>query len=1010
MVDYTKQSLEKVLSDPQTVAINRLATRSYYLPERSQCLNGRWDFRYDDSPSCAPTPEQLVDFETSLEVPGHWQLQGYGCPNYTNVQYPFNVNVPHPPTKNPTGTYRRYFEVPRGWSVEEFQLRLRFEGVDCCYHVFLNGLLVGYSEGSRNSAEFDITDYLRQGQNELWVQVYQWGCSSYIEDQDQWWLSGIFRDVWLLAFPTKGFIENFKVETDLDASYDNSDLKVTVDVNSTNIEALNLLITLNGDEGNLVIDWSLSLTDNKVFKTFTVTSPRKWTAEDPYLYNMVIKLTGKNGTLCSVKSSVGFRKVEMLDGKLKVNGRPILLRGVNRHDHHPEYGRAVPLEFIERDLKLMKQHNINAIRNSHYPNRPELYELANKYGFWIFEEADLECHGFFECVRRPIDASDDVEYKNGKRELFQVAKLFTSDNPDWENAYVDRAVQMVGRDRNHPCVIVWSLGNEAFFGRNHFSMAKKIRQLDSTRPLHYEGDLDAEATDMYSRMYPLFETMLLFANQHDKPLVLCEYGHAMGNGPGLIRQYQELFYQYPQFQGGFIWEWNNHGIKTQINGDVVYAYGGDFGEPVHDGVFCMDGLVNSKHDPTPGLVEYKKVIEPIVVEFLNGSIVIKNTFDFIDLGQFDAHYYYVGYERLSSRVLQRGPLQVPTIKSHNEAIIPIPPRSFKHEGKVILNVEFTTTRGTESVPLGHLVAWGQHEVVDSLQQKLLQLISATSLVVTNSDRMVLVEGQGLDWKLDKLNGSMLSLTLDSVQVFKTGPNCLSFWRSEINNDKSEDGPYWKKFGLHQMTSNVTEVRVERNDLIIVELEIGPPVSSWRFKCRQEYSFQNNQMLVVTRLVPEGFNIDSIPKYLPRVGYQWTLSEGLDQVKWLGRGPGESYADKKESQRIDIHNSAFSDLDYSYDYPQENGNHEDTEWLAIEHSDSKKLVVMQMDGKFGFKCSDQFGVDEAEHPRDICSGDKYVRLDYKQHGVGTAACGPGVLPQYQFLLFKEIEFTTSISIL
>lgn len=983
-MSYTLESLDAVISDPKVVQVNRLPTRSYHLPETKLCLNGKWDFDYALRPELAPTPLDLVVFTNTITVPGHWQLQGYGKPNYTNVQYPFNVNVPYPPRNNPVGTYRRVFKLPH-WH-HSGHLRLRFEGVDCTYHVFLNGTWIGYSEGSRNGAEFDITDVILDGQNELWVRVYQWASSSYIEDQDQWWLSGIFRDVWILGFP-ECFIADHTIVTDLDSQYINATLHLLMLVEGP--EALigdSIIEVLLKDASHTLVARNIEVQQRRISCTFDVKSPKKWSAEDPYLYGLTISYSGS-----TISQQVGFRKVEMKHGLLQVNGRPILLRGVNRHDHHPEFGRAVPDEYIQRDLQLMKQHNINAIRTSHYPNQHVLYTMANRYGFWVFDEADLECHGFFEAVRRPVDGSDDVEYRDGKLDLFKVAAEFTSNNPDWENAYVDRAVQLVKRDINEPCVIVWSLGNEAFLGCNHTAMASKIRALDSTRPLHYEGDLQASITDMYSRMYPLLDTMLQFAATTDKPLVLCEYAHAMGNGPGLLQQYQELFYRYSQFQGGFVWEWNNHGIKQIVNGSTQYAYGGDFQEPVHDGEFCMDGLVNSVHEPTPGLMEYKKAIEPIVVKFEDG-IVIYNKFDFIDLLGFYCQYVVKLYNGTRVNVIAEGRLDLPDIPLQSSAKVAIP-KFDSNSGALILTVAFYTKEDVGLLPANHLISWGQQ----ILQEYQPPVLSWSQMAVSKITKRTIELNCGASLVIfDRYEGTISLWTCNGRSMITAGINNLTFYRDWTNNDSFEDGPYWKKFGLDRMIHETKSVDFD-GSTATVRLTFGPAALSWRLQVTQKYSIGEAAVIIETRLKPEGFTKECVPTFLPRLGYQFGIPV-CQEVTWLGRGPGESYLDKKESQRFDVHHCLFKQLDYAYEYPQENGNHEDTTWVLLDNG-----LYVTLDKSFGFKASDEYDVLRATHPNGIQHGDPYLRLDYKQHGVGTDICGPGVLDQFRFELGDEIVF-------
>lgn len=513
---------------------------------RAQCLSGTWKFHVSKSPLEGPSNFFNRGFDISgfddIQVPGMWQCQGHGQgPQYTNVQYPWPVDPPNVPLEyNECGRYVTNFRISKEFA-EESQLRLRFEGVDSSFTVWLNGKEVGYSQGSRNPSEFDITDLVEldtpEG-NTLAVEVYQRCNGSYIEDQDQWWLSGIFRDVYLHSFP-KVHLCDFQVETQLDDMYQDAILGVKVEMSSESLVEMKIL-----DSGREIAKASKNFRPG-VPDDFEIpiARPKKWTAETPYLYDLVLDF-GK-----VISHRVGFRKTKLLDGVFHVNGYPIKIRGVNRHEHHPDTGRTVPFEFLKHDLTLMKFYGLNAIRTSHQINDVRLYELADELGLWILDEADLECHGFDEIgLNKPAS--------------------YISDNPNWEAAYVDRAVQMVQRDKNFTCIILWSLGNESFYGQNHQVMYDAIRRIDTTRLIHYEGDQDAKTADIYSRMYPSVNVVIDMANdvcvKTNKPLVLCEYIHAMGNGPGAIKEYIDVFYQYPRLMGGFLWEWANHVRQTSI--------------------------------------------------------------------------------------------------------------------------------------------------------------------------------------------------------------------------------------------------------------------------------------------------------------------------------------------------------------------------------------------------------------------------------------------------------------
>jgi beta-galactosidase len=680
--------------NPRIFQRNRLPARFYYLPETSLCLNGTWDFNYAPSPLHAPEPIaslgpnksviesaiettssddegqslSMLDLRdsptpewTTITVPGHWQLQGHGHPHYTNVVFPFPACPPYVPSENPTGTYRRSFQVPSRWK-KSSQLRLRFDGVDSAYHVWLNGVEVGYSQGSRNPAEFDVSSIVKRDEiNDLFVRVYQWSDGSYIEDQDQWWLSGklshknksflvvwlmilgIFRDVHLVAFPSQARIEDVFVNTELDSTYTDATLRVSLSLHAESACLVRAKLYRPDDSDDVLKSAELDIETGQETAEIAmpVPTPQKWTAETPTLYKLEISLFMSNdgsSSLQTIVQKVGFRKVEIKNGNLTVNGQPILLRGVNRHDHHHRFGRAVPLSFIREDLLQMKRYNINALRCSHYPSHPRILELCDELGLWVMDEADLECHGFYDAVARPMDIPESMDYEERKKLAFGKAAEFTTNNPEWKDAYVDRMTQLIHRDKNHASVIIWSLGNEAFYGQNHKAMYEYAKKVDPSRPVHYEGDAQALTADMFSYMYPSFERLIGFAtaegDDFSKPIVLCEYAHAMGNAPGGLVEYMDAFRKYRRLQGGFIWEWANHGLwveSKEPGKKGYYAYGGDFDDFPNDGDFVMDGLCFSDHSPTPGLIELRKAYEPVRAWVENDLIIIKNEYDFISL-------------------------------------------------------------------------------------------------------------------------------------------------------------------------------------------------------------------------------------------------------------------------------------------------------------------------------------------------------------------------------------------
>ncbi|KAJ8122805.1 hypothetical protein ONZ43_g1091 [Nemania bipapillata] len=741
------------------------------LKSNRQSLSGTWKFNLAKNPFEGPEGFEDPTFDTAgwddTTVPSMWQLNGYGKgPHYTNVNFPIPVDLPNVPfTDNETGHYVRKFTVDK--SLRNSQLRLRFEGVDSAYHVWVNGKEVGYHQGSRNPAEFDITGVVDQAvENTVAVKVYQYCDATYIEDQDQWRMSGIFRDVHLIGFPPQSRIEDLFIQTKLDENYIDAELKLRVDVTGSCEVQVGLY---NSEKQPIIASGSKKVTDGSVDLSFNVKNPAKWTAETPTLYHIVITLNGTN----FISQRVGFRQVEMKDGLIKVNGQRIVLRGANRHEHHPQFGRAVPYEFMKRDLLLMKTHNINAIRTSHQPSDVRLYDLADELGFWIMDEADLECHGF-EAICDAALSPEDRALPFRERQLLTRANAakWTSDNPDWEKAYVDRAIQLVRRDQLHPSVIIWSLGNEAFYGRNHVAMYNWIKSYDDSRPIHYEADIYAKTMDMYSKMYPPIEEMVAFATDKTKtkPLILCEFVHAMGNGPGNIKEYVDTFYKYEALQGGFVWEWANHGLlkKDDETGDEFYAYGGDFGDVPNDSNFVMDGVLFSNHTPTPGLIEYKKAIEPVkVVSHEAEKITIVNRYDFITLDHLEASYVILDEGKPTS---QKGPIEIPKgIKPGQTAELSIPeklPSSDSLSGEGVVQVVFRQREATPALPAGHEIAFAEYAFSTPPP---LSTENTGKLTIKETATLITIESETTTWTFSPIYGEIRSFKKNGTEFLATSP-------------------------------------------------------------------------------------------------------------------------------------------------------------------------------------------------------------------------------------------------
>ncbi|ORY60925.1 uncharacterized protein BCR38DRAFT_487982 [Pseudomassariella vexata] len=1020
---------------------NRLPTRAYWIPETSLLLNGVWGFHYALTPLEAPEiGDNTSDDDkslnttnpaswTTINVPGHWQLQGHGRPHYTNVIYPFPVCPPSIPTENPTGTYRRAFGVPSGWA-KDAQLRLRFDGVDSAYHVWVNGELVGYSQGSRNAAEFDVSQVAkRDGQNELVVRVYQWCEASYIEDQDQWWLSGIFRDVQLLAFPGETRIEDFFIKTDLDKEYKDATLLVEVTVANPKDQQLAFVLRDGGKEigtTSKILDSSSSTVKVEI----PVSNPQKWTAERPYLYKLSLSLSSigdnSNPPFQTITQNVGFRKVEMKNGLITVNGRRVLLRGTNRHDHHPTLGRAVPLDYMRADLLLMKRHNINALRTSHYPGHPQLYDMADELGLWVMDEADLECHGFYDAVARPMDIPEEMDYEERKDLTFLQAAQFTSDNPEWKESYVDRMRQLVQRDKNHASVIMWSLGNEAFYGSNHAAMYEYGKSVDPERPIHYEGDVKAQTVDMYSYMYPTMERLTNWVEKtgvkedgtFDKPVVLCEYGHAMGNGPGWLEDYQNLFRKYPRLQGGFIWEWANHGLWNAEGG--FYGYGGDFGDEPNDGTFVMDGLCDSEHKPTPGLTELKKVIQPVKFDVEDGRIFITNEYDFMGLSHLVGTYSVESFGD-KSNLHASGELKIPEVSSWSKAELPLPldlTQYKSHPEEVFLTITFSLRTSTKWATASHEVAWFQHKLSSpGIPQSLSLPALAGPISIDNKQSTVQIAGPGFCFLFDKARGYLTSWTSANRPLVerdaKTGAAIFPcFWRAPTDNDAPGALPYWKRFGVDTLTSQLRSFSVDKKDGVVevaAHTYLSPPILGWGYNVRALYTISPAGALSIkVKLQPVGPKPDNIP----RLGLNVRLPKHLDHVSWLGLGPGEAYPDKRLAQRIGVWKQTVEGLHTPYDVPQENGNRMETRWVVLGDVygvgiKARSVPSSSSEGVFSWTAGRHTAqtLEQARHPCDLVAENAtLLNLSARVAGVGTAACGPGVREDLQVkVLEDEFEF-------
>ncbi len=1003
---------------------NRLAARAFVVPFPDEAtassgshrqtpwfrlLNGDWKFHYSPTPADGPADFFREGHDTSawgtIQVPGNWQMQGYGRPHYTNVQFPFPVDPPRIPTENPTGSYLREFHVDEEWIGR--RLILRFDGVDSAFHVWVNGQEVGFSKGSRLPAEFDITAVAKAGCNTLAVRVYQWSDGSYCEDQDMWWLSGIFRDVSLIA-PAPLHVYDLTVRTEMDEACRDAVLSLQVLLqNSWERSGIGYRVeaVLCDAEGRQVFKKTLGKgLDVAAGKTCGVASkaavvaPRKWSAEDPYLYRLLITLKDAAGeTIEVLPVSVGFRKVEIKGRVFLVNGVAAKFKGVNRHEHHPDTGRAVPVETMVQDIVLMKQHNINAVRASHYPDDPRWYDLCDEYGLYLIDECDLETHGF---DRLP-------DWKGNPTE-----------DPAWRDACVDRMVRMVERDKNHPSVVMWSLGNEAHFGVNHIAMAECARKLDPTRPIHYEGDYGLRTADVYSRMYiPVDQVAMIGRGAEDelravlnpkpepgvcytaKPFVLCEYAHAMGNGPGGLKEYWETIYESDCLMGGFVWEWVDHGIR-RLTGDgrEYFAYGGDFGDEPNDGNFVCDGLVFPDRRPSPGLIEYKKIIEPVKVEASDvaaGKFVVTNRYDFMGLD----HLLLCWSVTANGQLIQSGSLPAPRIPARKSRTITIPydlPALAASGTEYHVTLSFLLAQDRGWAMRGHEVAWAQFELPVKAKRSVPAAGGRLPVRLVEERNAFVVRGADFELRFDRIHAVIASWQCNGLSLLKTGPR-LNFWRATMDNDRSWDNAKaWRDAGLfclQHRTDGTEAVVLENGEVrITARTRIAPPVLGKAFLCDYTYLINGKgEIQVEAHGVPHG----AWPESLPRIGLQMTVPLNLDQFSWFGRGPGESYPDSKQANRVGLWTARLDDLYTPYVFPQENGNRSDVRWVTL--SDARGMGFMAAGVptlNFSAHRFSTMDFEAARHTFDLQPRSEItLNLDDRQNGIGSASCGPRPWDQY-----------------
>jgi beta-galactosidase len=946
-----------------------------------QSLNGQWKFNCVRTPEDRPKDFYKPDFDVSkwaqIPVPSNWEMQGYDKPIYLNIRYPHPTNPPYiAHDYNPVGSYRREFTIPDAW--KDRQVFVHFDGVMSAFYVWINGRMVGYSEDSMTPGEFNVTPYLQAGKNTIAVEVYRWCDGSYLEDQDMFRMSGIYRNVYLFSTPTV-HIRDFFVRATLDEQYKDGILMLRSKLatyNNTDPKGWTVQAQLY-DGKNTVLPQPLKIDalrivresypqrDNVRFALLRATVPgvKPWSDETPNLYTLVLTLHDSSGKLVEAQSCrVGFRKVEIKDGQFFVNGRSIRFFGTNRHEHDPDTGKAVPVSRMIEDIKLMKSNNINALRMSHYPNDPRMYELCDQYGIYVMDEANLETHG--------------------------VGGLL-SNIPAWHTAFLERAIRMVERDKNHASVVFWSLGNESGCGPNHAAMAAWIHDYDSTRPVHYEGAAaephDYAYVDVISRMYERIPGIIHLATNDDpRPVVLCEYMHAMGNSDGNLREYWEAIRAHKRLIGAFVWDWVDQGIRKKTpDGKWFWGYGGDFGDNPNDDNFCCNGLVQPDRKPNPSLREVKKIYQRIhvtPVDLIAGTFNVENEYDFRSLDFVDGSWELA----CDGMVVQQGTLAKLALAPKQTQKIEIPFRKpeLTAGAEYWLKVTFALADDAPWAPRGHVVAWDQFQVpFDVPAAETVALDKMPPVKLQEQGNAYVVSGDSFKVTVGKTSRAIESLTFKGTELV-TSPLIPNFWRAPIDNDDGNGMVrrlgVWRKAGPERKVQAVKAEQV-RPQLVRITADATLPVGD-NTKYRTIYSvYGSGDVVVDVSMEPAGSNIPE----LPRFGMQMAIPGRYSTMTYLGRGPYENYWDRHTGSAVGLYSGSVEELLHVYTRPQESSNRTDVRWLILADNNISGLLVIGMPllsvSAWPYSMED---LEKAMHINELPRRDFItLNLDYKQMGVG-----------------------------
>lgn len=970
--------------NPLVNQINREKIHSYFVPHSSNdaalknendrriSLNGTWKFNYSKNPSQRPIDFYKKNYSTknweTIQVPGSWELQGFDSPIYTDVKYPFPATPPRVPTHyNPVGSYLREFTIPKNWNSKD--IILHFDGVESAFYCWVNGVRVGYSEDSRLPAEFNITKYLKKGKNTLAVEVYRYSDGSYLECQDYWRYSGIERNVWLIARP-KVRIQDFEIKAKLSNGYKDGKFDLSITLNDGNFEkGTSALVEIHDMNNQKIFSDKRGFSNagetinlNKIFKDV-----HAWTAETPNLYTLSISTFSPTGTTTEAFiHRFGFRNVDIKNGQLQINGTPIKIKGVNRHEHDPLKGRSISVESMVQDIKLMKQFNINAVRCSHYPNYAEWYELCDKYGLYLVDEANIESHGM---------------------EALDMDSL--TRHPHWKVPFHERMERMVERDKNFTSIITWSLGNESGYGPNFEDIYHWTKKRDGSRPVQYEGAGMKGLSDIYCPMYARIPALRWHTNERQtRPLIMCEYAHAMGNSNGNLKDYWDLIYKYDQLQGGFIWDWVDQTFaRKDEKGRNIWAYGGDMGYVgvKNDSNFCANGLVAADRSLHPHIWEVKKVYQSIhfeAIPFAPNKVKITNGFDYIDLSRFNFKWIIKG----NGKPVASGDIAMPEIIAHQSAIVALDLPEIKPtpDTEYFITVEASTKEGSDLLPKGHIVAWEQFKLPTSTIAAPAANVNGTiSLNESASD--ITIEGKSFTAIFSKTNGEIKSLKYNNKEYLIEGlrPN---FWRAFTDNDVSNAMPVrcaiWKDAGSTLILKGI-EKRSSQQEASLTMNYYAPKVES---QITVKYDILANGNIKVTYNFAPG---DKALPEMPKVGMRMIVKGEYDQMQWFGRGPHENYIDRNSGAAIDLYKASVWEQFFPYNRAQETANKTDVRWFSLQNQQGEGITVKGSQ-PLNVSCWN-FPMEDIEYvPFDIMrkhggSVEKkdmvWVNIDLEQQGVG-----------------------------